>query len=635
MDLLIVESPSKAKKIATFLKGFEVVATVGHIRELPQKDIGVEPPNFIPDYQVIAGKSHVVGRLRKAAEKAETIYIGTDLDREGEAIAWHVCQILGKKLTRKSKRVRYSEISKAAITNAIEKADQVNLDLVRAQEARRVIDRLVGYMVSPTLYQALKRKGVSAGRVQSVALKLLCLRDREIGKFKSKKHFGVRAFLSVSDQAFHADWVFKKHLGSNETLMLDKGLAERVVERTRDLIAHERDIKPVNAPAPTPLITSELLKKASELYGLSAKQCMSAAQSLFEAGLITYHRTDSPEIAPEFVETIRAQAKLLNMAVPEKAPTYKSKEGAQEAHECIRVTSMDQRQPSFQEGSDEFKVYQYIWFRTLASQLCPGMDESIKQSFINEQSPDKDLFIASSRQIKSLGWRDAAKLIPTKVMPERKKDEGGTSQTLPSVEPGSKLPAQEAKLMVKETKPPKQYTESTLITKLEEAGVGRPSTYASIIETLLSRGYVKRAKKNLVPTDLGHLIFDLLNDQFAFMSTDYTADIEDDIDCIAEGDAQYADIVSETYQQLVKETTRFAERDVTDIISKHNYTPATKEAPNRAPSPDGEAGDKCPTCKKGSLLKRFIKNGKNEGKPFLGCTSYPQCNYFKWLQEWR
>ena len=654
-NLLIVESPNKAKKIAAMFPDWQVLATAGHIRELPRKEMGVEAPEFHPRYEIIGNKSKVVGRLRQAAAKASIIYIATDLDREGEAIGWHVLQILGKKLARQARRVRYSEVSKRAIQKAIDESGELDMDMVRAQEARRVIDRLVGYTVSPALYRKLGRRGLSAGRVQSIALKLICQREREIKQFEPVEHYGVRIELSAGGETFHAVWDFRTPGEQGESdqdgegrpaLMLDRALAEAVADRARRVIAGPAQVGLRNIAPPPPLITSELIKQASKLYRLSAKAVMTAAQHLFEEGLITYHRTDSPAMDPDFADLVRAWAQANHLPIPEEKVSHAAKRGAQEAHEGVRVTAIEKLHTNFSRTSDEDTLYQLIWFRTLASQLAAGTDEHRTQVFHNRGGEGEwhDRFVAKATRIAELGWREAVDLVDVKTGVKTTLG-GEENRPLPEIPEQSNLPVVQADVLTKHTRPPARFTESTLVAKMEALGVGRPSTYASIIETILAREHVRREKQNLLPTPLGGLIFLVLDDQYRFMSFKYTAEMEAAIDEIARSKRRYLSLVSETWELLEREVEQFAQRDTAPLIAQAgelfgSADLQTVERPRpgggnaqgqtKANAPKRQAGEACPSCSKGTLQQRFFKSGKNEGKPFLGCNNFPTCRHFQW-----
>ena len=654
-ELLIVESPNKAKKIAAMFPHWQVLATVGHIRELPRKEMGVEAPEFRPHYEIIANKSKIVGRLRQAARQASTIYIATDLDREGEAIGWHVLQILGKKLARQARRVRYSEVSRRAIRKAIEECGELDMDLVRAQEARRVIDRLVGYTVSPALYRQLGYRGLSAGRVQSIALKLICQREREILQFVAVEHYGVRIEVFDDGENFHAHWDFRTpgdQLGSDQAgegrpaLMLDRALAEAVAARARRVTAGPAQVELRNIAPPPPLITSELIQQASKLYRMSAKTVMTAAQHLFEEGLITYHRTDSPAMEPDFAEVVRTWAQANHLPIPEERVSHAAKRGAQEAHEGIRVTAIENYHTNFSRNSDEDTLYQLIWFRTLASQLAAGTDEHRTQVFHNQGGEGEwhDRFVAKATRIAELGWREAVDLADVKTGVKTTLS-GEENRPLPEIPEQSNLPVVQADVLTRQTRPPARFTEATLVAKMESLGVGRPSTYASIIETILTRDHVRREKQHLLPTPLGGLIFLVLDDQYRFMSFKYTAEMEAAIDEIARAKRRYLSLVSETWELLKREVDQFAQRDTAPLIAQAGELfgsaglPAVErprpgggnaQGQTKADAPKHQAGAACPSCNKGILQKRFFKSGKNEGKPFLGCSKFPTCRYFQW-----
>ncbi len=644
--LMIVESPTKARKIAQLFPDFTVVSTVGHFRDLPTSAMGVAPPKFIPEYEISSKKSTVVGKLRSAAKKADEILIATDLDREGEAIAWHVQQVIGKAATRRSARVRYSEITPAAITRAIEARDDLNIALVRAQEARRVLDRLVGYTVSPALSDLIQRRGCSAGRVQSVALKLICQRDAEITDFVPVEHYGVRIGLLIGAVALFADWDFRQYLQDEQTLLLDRTLAEQVRDRakhTQRVIPGTPQVENKTIKPPRPLTTSDLLQSAARLFGTTARDIMRVAQTLFEAGLITYHRTDSPTIDPEFVATIRAYAQQHGLPLPHQAPTHQAGKNAQEAHEGIRVTDIERRHSDQHDPTDLVaKIYHLVWYRTLASQLAAGTDQTTTLVFFNpvgeagemdeQDLQNTDRFTSTLTALTEPGWRAIGTHtdIPIKT----------PNDTIPAIDPGTAVNLSSAKLVTRQTTPPSRYSEATLVKKMEARAIGRPSTYASIIETLLYRQYLVRKKQQFVPTSLGVLVYQVLDDQFDFMSIDFTASMEAAIDDIAQDKADYRDVVAAMYHTLVEQVQGFRARDVSGIMAAIGPLPARLSgAPQRRRAGKGvtsqsaarhKVGDSCPECKAGTLRKKCIENGKNTGKHFLGCTRFPHCRSFRW-----
>lgn len=631
--LLIVESGTKAKKISKWFPDMTVMATVGHIRELPVKSMGVKAPDFKPDYDIIAKKSSVVGRLRSAANAASKIYIATDLDREGEAIGWHVLQVVGKANARKAERIKFNIVSKTAVENAIAAATVIDINLVRAQEVRRVLDRLVGYGVSPILQQLLNQRGLSAGRVQSVALMLICTRESDIASFDPITHFGLKITLSNGAHKIVADWDFSRHLQDGEKLLKDKTLAQTVQRRTHSVIALDPIVETKLVPPPSPLITADLLENAATIFGWTAKEIMAAAQALFEEGLITYHRTDAAVIDPAFVDIIRRYAFSQGLPLPEMAPNYAAEKNAQEAHEGIRVSDIELRSPNnIASSSHEAKLYQYIWFRTLASQLSPAHMELVIQPFENNgASSDEtftDRFLAKSTRLSSAGWREAASGVKlSKLLPELK-----DGQPIAFVVPGKNYVVSGSDVERKKTKPPLRYSEAGLIKKMKSVDIGRPSTYASIIETLLYRKYIERTRGYFVPLGLGTLVFKCLNNQFQFMAVEYTANIESEIDQVAQGAVTYFDLITKVFTNLQEEQTKFSQTDISHLAVELGQRPgATKKNPSTPDCANSLSTDKsCTDCEKGHRVLRNITQGKNKGKQFFGCSNFPTCRYFLW-----
>lgn len=658
--LLIVESPNKAKKIAGFLPGFTVLATVGHFRDLPKQAMGVEPPEFRPQYVVSEGKAGIIKRIKSAAAQADAIYIGTDLDREGEAIAWHVESLLNKAEKARAKRVRYGEVTAAAIKRAIREATAIDYALVAAQEARRVIDRLVGYTVSPALSDRLQLKGLSAGRVQSVALKLMVEREQHREGFKPVDHYAVVLSLVHDGQAFSAVWDFSGHLKDGETLLRDKALAEAVAARNSQgevvVSTLERQEKPV-AP-PKPLITATYMQGCSKRFRLSAKKAMQIAQALFEAGLITYHRTDSPAMDPDFARVVRQFALDASLPVPEQPPAYQAKAGAQEAHEGIRVTDITLDKPPELDAA-ALQVYRWLRYHTLASQLAPGRDAHTVATLL---SPHLDRFVARGVRVLEPGWR-AIKDHPNLGMagfvpgeqPAGGKGDDGDKQDKDAAAPNAQLPplmeeqavaVTGAAVQAKQTRPKPRFTQSTMIKELERCGVGRPSTYASIIETLLYRRYIDEHRQQLIPTGRGRVVCAALDGAFAFMDVAYTAGVEAELDAVASRRRNYVEVVAAVHAGLARETGAFAGVVEGKLDATLRESLAALRAAEAAPGGKGgtprggkrkpqacKQGDPCPKCGKGKVTYRVIQTGKNQGKEMYGCSQYrktPHCDFFRW-----
>ncbi|WP_331351207.1 DNA topoisomerase [Cellvibrio sp. UBA7671] len=658
--LMIVESPNKAKKIRGYFPDFKLIATVGHFKDLPRESMGVEPPKHQPEYVVSEGKQSVVTQLKAAAKDADIIYVATDPDREGEAIAAHVVNTLGKAFSNKISRITYTEISKKAIEGAIQAKRNVDWPLVRAQEARRVLDRYVGYLVSPELTRKFKAIGVntfsSAGRVQSVAVKLVDERQREIDAFKPVKHFGVVVSLVKAGIEFEAVW---KHALKTGELVTDVNLANAVIARTHTLKVTQVASTPRRVPAPKPLITSSYIRLMGAALRMTTKAAMDSAQKLFEAGLITYHRTDSPTMSADFAADIRAFALRNQLPVPGTIREVKLAANAQQGHECLRVTDIELSSPGAAGIDDPLlkAVYELVWMITLQSQLSDGENLSTAITFENGA---KDSFISKALRVKHLGWRAAANLFKQNNEAkaatsdlDSENEEKLTPSSLPELSSNESLTPRSVTLQTKLTEAPSIYTEKTLVEKLEKLGIGRPSTYASTIERILQLNYVDRNKKTLqiTPLPFGTAMVNALDKKFSFMEYSYTAEIEMEFDLIAQRKAEYLPVVNTAFEALQQELERFKSSDLSSKAQEHlaSMKPSLAAAPiaksSKAPSSASTQpstntavsrkqcmpGDKCPECKTGTASVKKIKEGKNVGRSFIGCSNFPNCRLFSWL----
>lgn len=675
--LMIVESPVKARKFRGYFPDFDIVATVGHLRELPPKEMGVSPPEHKPQYVTIAGKSGVEKAILGAAKKADVIYVATDPDREGEAIGGHVVNLLGKQHKDKISRITYDEISKAAITKAIQNNRAIDWNLVKAQEARRVLDRYVGYLTSPELTLKFNQHGynnrLSSGRVQSVAVRLTVERQCEIALFKPVEHFCVMAVIQKSNILVPCFW--KPVLKQGE-LMTDRQRAEQVVANTNALIFLSETSKTNVITPPKPLTTSTYVQLMADKLKMTVKQSMNAAQRLHEAGLITYHRTDSPQMSADFIQVIRAFAGRNRFPLPEIARAHKASANAQAGHECLRVTDMDMVNPRAAGIEDEQlrHVYQWIWQITLESQLANGINIDTLLEFENGRN---DKFVAKASVVSVAGWRGIADKFLQRGTESPSENDVADEETildkLPVITQGETLPCETIEMLIKKTKAPLVYTEKTLVQKLEALGIGRPSTFASIIERIVEMNYVERQGKNLklVPTLLGTATVFAQKKIFSFLEYKYTAQLEDALDQIAKQNANYWDVVDAAYQTLVNEIEQFRsepfDQDTMALISTlHLDLPGTESNPEKingtakvvnftkssrhtssakptssstdkkpktySSSPKGKPGETCPMCNKGILSVKKLAGGENKGRPFVGCSGFPSCKFFNWVQ---
>ena len=646
-NLVIVESPAKAKTISKYLgKNYTVEASMGHVRDLPKSKLGVDiEDNFTPKYITIIGKGELIAKLKKAAKKADKIYLATDPDREGEAISWHLANIL-KISEDETCRIVFNEITKGAVKESIKGARKINLNLVDAQQARRVLDRLVGYEISPILWKNVKW-GLSAGRVQSAALKLICDKEEEIKAFEPKEYWTVDCVLKKERKKFPiklTKYENKKIEISNENE------ANKVIS---DLKENEYRVEKVKKgsrlknPLP-PFTTSTLQQEAAKKLNFITKRTMSIAQALYEGvdvkgfgtvGLITYMRTDSVRISEE------AQGRAIEFIkesygeeyIPEKLRVYKGKKNIQDAHEAIRPSHIEIT-PEIAKANltpEQYKLYSLIWKRFIASQMA--------SCALNTNSIDiangKYTFKASGSTIKFDGFM--------KVYDYTTEDDEN-DVLLPSLEEGEVLEPSSVEGKQHFTQPPARYTEASFVKLLEEKGIGRPSTYVPTISTLLSREYVIREKKNLIPTELGFIVNNIMSDYFKqIVDVDFTAGMERKLDNIEEGNEEWKKVVGEFFEPLQvaiekaeKEISKVVIEDkVSDVpcdkcgrmmvIKKGRYgtflaCPGYPECKNAKPIVE-ELDVPCPKCGGKILAKRSKK-----GKKFFGCSNYPNCDFVSW-----
>ncbi|MGH7353109.1 MAG: type I DNA topoisomerase [Candidatus Rokuibacteriota bacterium] len=609
-SLVVVESPTKVKTIQKYLDGtFIVKASMGHVRDLPKSKLGVDPKkNFKPSYVISPSKKKVLDDLKKAAEKAGALYVATDPDREGEAIGWHLAQELAVDKT-KVFRITFNEITERAVKAAFTKPGKIDMHKVDAQQARRVLDRLVGYSLSPLLWDKVQR-GLSAGRVQSVAVRLIVDREREITAFVAVEYWTLHARLGATlppeFEATLREVRGEKAALANEaeTRAVMAGLEGRPFV-VRSVSRGERR----RNPAP-PFITSTLQQDAGRKLGFSAKKTMTVAQQLYEGvemgeegpvGLITYMRTDSVRIAREAQEEARGWAteRLGREYVPETPPVYKSRGSAQEAHEAIRPSDVarDPRSLARFLTKDQLALYRLVWERFLASQLMPAVYDTVTA----EVTAARTVFRAQGQTLRFKGF--TAVYVESREEEEAAADDEAES-ALPPLEEGETLRLVLLDPRQHFTQPLPRYTEASLIKTLEELGIGRPSTYASILSTIVNdRGYVHRERRTLFPTELGIEVTDLLAPYFEdIMDVKFTAQMEDHLDKVEEGERSWVDTVREFYEPF-----------------KRDLAAASKNMPNKKKGE--ETGEKCPECAE-PLLERWGRNGK-----FIGCSGYPECKY--------
>ena len=676
MNLVIVESPAKTKKLKSFLgAGFQVEASVGHIRDLPKK-LGVDVENnFEPTYEVVDGKKKIANNLKRIAKSADKVYLAMDPDREGEAIAWHVKYIIESSKDKNKPefiRVTFNEITKTAVLAAMKKPGKIALNLVDAQQARRILDRLVGYKISPVLWKKIRR-GLSAGRVQSPALRLIVEREKEIEAFKPDEYWEVDVAVNVEDQPAAQVFVEGKapeEVSSNilisRVMKLDKGKYEPISEadvtgvaealKTAQYQISDVDRKERRRWSLAPFTTSTLQQQAATRLGMTSKQTMMMAQHLYEEGLITYHRTDSVTLSNQALAMAKDHIKATygDEYLPEKAPVFKSKaKNAQEAHEAVRVTDVKLSGDDILGRSSKFtdrhaRLYDLIWRRFVSSQMSRAIYDQTK-ILITATAQDSQVFKEATLKtsgsiLKFDGWM---KLFPS-----------GTDKILPDVKEEQDLFYQDLNTAQKFTQPPARFNDASLVKELEKLGIGRPSTYASIISVIQDRGYVEREDKKFKPTSIGTTVSDFLVKNFAdIVDYDFTAEMEEDLDRIARGEKEWRKVMGAFYKPFEKkigEVSENAERTKIPVEKLDKPCPDCGKAENKdergelvirtgrfgkfiscSRFPDCKfteniveklEGQLCPLCQKGDVVVKPSRWGKS----FYGCGNYPKCDWASW-----
>ncbi|MBS4989096.1 type I DNA topoisomerase [Anaerotruncus colihominis] len=655
-NLVIVESPAKAKTIKKYLgKDFEVVASMGHVRDLPKSKFGVDVDHdFTPMYVDIKGKEDLIKDLKKAAKKSDAIFLATDPDREGEAISWHLAQMLGVDMNQPN-RVTFNEITKSGVKYGMDHPRMIDVKLVDAQQARRVLDRIVGYKISPFLWRKV-RKGLSAGRVQSVAVRIIMDREEEIRAFKQQEYWSIDAKLAAKG---HAKKPFPAKLYAIDgkklelTAIPDEKRAREIVESLDGadyIVSNVKKGVRRKSPAP-PFITSTLQQEASRRLGYQSRRTMKVAQELYEGveiegigatGLITYMRTDSLRISDEAAE----QAKIYitdtygKEYLPATRRVFKTKKNAQDAHEAIRPSdpSLTPDRVKKDLTAEQYKLYKLIWERFIASQMANALLDTVAVDI----EAANCLFKASGFTVKFDGF--------TVLYEESKDTDDENTASLPPLEAGNVLTLKELTPNQHFTQPPARYTEASLIKTLEENGIGRPSTYAPTITTILARGYVERENKSLKPTALGEVTTKLMEEQFAkIVDVTFTANMEKTLDEVEEGNVDYPKMLSGFYDDFMT-TLEQAEKNMdgtrvkvpdeeTDIVcelcgrkmviktgrfGKFLACPGFPECRNTKKIVK-ETGGLCPVCG-GKVLAKKSKNGKG----YYGCEHNPQCQFMTW-----
>lgn len=650
-SLVIVESPSKAKTIGKYLGSkFIVKASMGHVRDLPKSQIGVEVENdFNPKYITIRGKGSILKELKDARKKVKKVYLAADPDREGEAIAWHLAHALELDDTEDC-RVVFNEITKQAVKDAFKTPRKINMDLVNAQQARRILDRLVGYKISPLLWKKVK-KGLSAGRVQSVAVKIILDRENEIDDFVPEEYWSITAKLTADGNPFEAKF---HQLNGTKTELGSEAEVQAILKQIdgADFTVKEVKEKERSRNPSAPFTTSSLQQEAARKLNFRASKTMSVAQQLYEGvdlgkegtvGLITYMRTDSTRIAASAQEEAKEYiiGKYGEPFAPETPRNYSKKAAnAQDAHEAIRPTSIlrdpDSMKPFM--SRDQLRLYKLIWERFVASQMSSAILDTLSVDI----AAGDTIFRAAGSKVRFQGFM--------KVYVEGN-DDGTTEEDrlLPPLKNGDVLENQEIEPKQHFTQPPPRYTEARLVKTLEELGIGRPSTYAPTLETIQKRGYVAIEEKKFMPTELGELVIEQMEEFFPeILNVEFTANMEGDLDHVEEGSEDWVKVLAEFYESFEKRL-EFAEEEMKEIeiedevsdeicekCGKHLVYKLGRFGKFLACSgfPDcrntkpiiKDIGVTCPKCKEGHVVERRSK----KGRIFYGCDKYPECDFVSW-----
>jgi len=651
-SLIIVESPAKARTISKFAgKKYTVKASMGHIRDLPKSQFGVDlEHNFEPKYITIRGKGQILKELKDAAKAADKVFLASDPDREGEAISWHLAKSLGIDPSS-SCRIEFNEITKGAIQRALKNPRPINLAKVNAQQARRILDRIVGYKLSPLLWRKIK-KGLSAGRVQSVAVKLICDREKEIQNFKIEEYWSLRAFLqgSKKNDLFWAKLVKK---GSQKIELKSEQEIRAVIEDLKGkkfFVYSIEEKERLRNPSP-PFTTSSLQQEASRKLNFTPKKTMKLAQELYEGlsvgkegtiGLITYIRTDSTRIA----ESVQEEAKNYILTkygkeyLPKQPRKYKEKKGAQDAHEAIRPTGVEREPDLIKEylTKDQYKLYKLIWERFIASQ----MSSAVLNVLTVEVKAGDYLFKASGSNLKFPGFT----VVYEETLDEKKEED--ENKSLPKLEQNQELELKELDPKQHFTQPPPRYSEAMLIKVLEEKGIGRPSTYVPIIETIQQRGYVVKEDRRFKPTELGFMVVDMLSKYFPkIIDEEFTAEMEGNLDRVEEGNDDWVKVLADFYKPFA-ESLKLAEEKIKEVVIPDEVTdelcekcgrnlvvkhgrygkflacPGFPECRYTKPIIQG-IGVLCPKCS-----SEIVERKSKKGKKFYGCMRYPDCDFVSW-----
>lgn len=649
-SLIIVESPAKARTISKFLGNkYKVKASMGHIRDLPKSQLGINiEKNFEPKYITIRGKGPILNEIKKEAKKADNILLATDPDREGEAISWHLAHLLG--LKDMPCRIEFNEITKNAVTNSIKKPRKIDENLVEAQQARRILDRLVGYKISPILWKKVRR-GLSAGRVQSVAVRIICDREKEIVEFKPEEYWSIDALLEdpKSDIQFEAklNTINGKKAEIKNKVETDKIISD--LSKENFIVSKVKKGSRKRNPLP-PFTTSSMQQEASSKLGFTAKKTMVIAQQLYEGldikgkgtvGLITYIRTDSTRLSDQSVKQARSyiDKSFGKEYVPSKPRIYKHKKGSQDAHEAIRPTSVDLTPDLIKTSltKDQYKLYKLIWERFVSCQMPPAIYDTISIDI----KAGKYTFRATGSRLKFPGFLILAK----DDIDDKKQDK---DENLPDLKKGQNIKL--IKLLPEQhfTQPPPRYTEAMLVKTLEEKGIGRPSTYAPTIDVIQKRGYVEKENGRFKPTELGNIVIEILKEYFSdIVDIDFTAEMEEQLDRIEAGEQNRLNVLKSFYSPFEKKL-KVAEKELEKVEIKDEVTdekcevcgrnmvvkhgrfgkflacPGFPECKNTKPYII-KIGVPCPKCDGEVIVRRSKK-----GRTFYGCSNFPKCRFISW-----
>ncbi len=600
-NLVIVESPAKAETIKKYLgTSYNVMASMGHLRDLPKSQIGIDiEKNFEPHYITIRGKGDLISKLKKETKNAAKVYLAADPDREGEAISWHLASILGID-PQSDCRITFNEITKNAVKEAITAPRSINMDLVDAQQARRVLDRIVGYKISPLLWKKVK-KGLSAGRVQSAVTKLIVDKEKEIEAFNSEEYWTIEAKLTNSQGKTPFIAKYQGPVGKKKTDITNEASATAIAEelsKATYIAESVQKSEKMRQPAP-PFTTSTLQQEAARKLGFTTKRTMVAAQQLYEMGRITYMRTDSLRISTDAQSECRAfiDATYGDSYVPKTPKFYKTKKAAQDAHEAIRPTSMQYSPEKLKESlkPDLYKLYRLIWNRFVACQMSNAVLDTVKIEIVADK---KHLLTATGSTVKFDGFM--AVYIESKDIEDEKEGK------IPNISEREELKLKELAPRQHFTQPPLRYTEASLVKAMEEDGIGRPSTYTPTITTITARGYVGREGKSLYPTELGRIVTELMEEHFSdIVNVEFTANMEEKLDTIEDGDTEWTSILTDFYGPFDKSL-----KDAEDKIGEIELEDEVSDV----------ACEKC-----GRLM--VFKQGRF-GK-FLACPGYPECKNTK------